>query len=100
MRYVYKTNINMFIQFAVNIMGVEGSYREPDALIREGISRLQEFFHKMGLPGTLSELGIREKDFEPMAKKATGEAYGRPFTLGGLRKLDWKDVVEIYKLAQ
>ncbi|MDR2051927.1 MAG: iron-containing alcohol dehydrogenase [Treponema sp.] len=100
MRYVYKTNVHMFVQFAVNIMGVEGSYREPDALIQEGISRLQEFFQKMGLPGTLAELGIGEKDFEPMAKKATGEAYGRPFTLGGLRKLDWRDVVEIYKLAR
>jgi len=30
MRYVYKTNINMFVQFAVNVMGVEASFREPN----------------------------------------------------------------------
>jgi alcohol dehydrogenase YqhD (iron-dependent ADH family) len=100
MRYVYKTNINMFVQFAVNVMDVQGSYREPDALVMEGIGRLQEFFKKMGLPLTLAELGIKEKDFETMAKRATGEDSGKPFTLGGLRKLGWKDVAEIYKLAR
>jgi hypothetical protein len=35
-----------------------------------------------------------------MAKKVTREAYGSPISLGGLRKLDWRDVVEIYKLAR
>ncbi len=33
----------IFVQFAVNVMGVEGSFREPSAIIREGISRLERF---------------------------------------------------------
>ncbi len=41
----------MFVQFAVNVMGVEGSFRDPDALVQEGIARLREFFHKMGCRG-------------------------------------------------
>jgi len=100
MKYVYKTNINMFVQFAVNVMGVEGSYRDPDALVLEGIARLSEFFKKMGLPSTLSELGIDESNLELMAKKATGAAYGSEHPLGGLKKLYWQDVLEIYKLAR
>lgn len=100
MQYVYKTNIHMFVQFAVKIMGVEGSYRDPDAIVLEGIARLREFFKKMGLPGTLSELGIDESKLELMAKKATGEAYGREQPLGGLKKLYWQDVLGIYKLAR
>ncbi|HEX2925401.1 MAG TPA: iron-containing alcohol dehydrogenase [Ruminiclostridium sp.] len=100
MQYVYKTNINMFVQFAVNIMGVEGSYRDPDAIVMEGIARLREFFTKMGLPSTLTELGIEESKFELMAKKATGEAYGKEHSIGGLKKLYWEDVLEIYKLAK
>ncbi len=100
MQYVYKTNINMFVQFAVNVMGVEGSYRDPDAIVMEGITKLREFYKKMGLPATLTEIGIEESKFELMAKKATGEAYGKEHPIGGLKKLYWQDVLEIYKLAK
>lgn len=100
MQYVYKTNANMFVQFAVNVMGVEGSYRDPDAIVMEGIARLRGFYKKMGLPSTLSELGIDESKLEVMAKKATGEAYGAEQPLGNLKKLYWQDVLEIYKLAK
>ncbi len=100
MQYVYKDNINMFVQFAVNVMGVEGSYRDPDAIIQEAISRLREFFRKMGLPATLGELGIDGSQLELMAKKATGAAFGEEEPIGGLKKLCWQDVLHIYQLAQ
>ncbi|MTI94658.1 MAG: iron-containing alcohol dehydrogenase [Firmicutes bacterium] len=100
MKYVYKTNMPMFVQFAVNVMGVEGSFRDPEAIVLEGIERLKEFFVKMGLPVTMQELGIKESDFELMAKKATGLAYGKETGIGGLRKLKWEDVVAIYQLAR
>ena len=99
MRYVYKDNVDMFVQFAVKVMGVEGSYREPEAIVCEGINRLSEFFKAMGLPSTLSELGIDNSNLELMAKKATGEAYGNEHGLGGLKRLMWQDVLAIYKLA-
>ncbi|MCE5201428.1 MAG: iron-containing alcohol dehydrogenase [Synergistaceae bacterium] len=101
MQYVYKDNINMFLQFAVNVMGVEGSYRSPETIILEGISRLREFFSKMGLPDTISKLGVGEDQLELMAKKATRIAYGGDeHPLGGLKKLYWQDVLEIYKLVK
>lgn len=100
MQYVYKDNLNMFVQFAVNVMGVKGSYRDPDAIVQEGIARLREFFIKMGLPCTLKELGIGEDRLEEMAKKATGAAFGEEHPIGGLKKLYWQDVLEIYKLVK
>ncbi len=100
MQYVHRDNVNMFVQFAVNVMGVQGSYRDPDAIIQEGIARLRAFFRRMGLPGTLEELGIDESKLELMAKKATGAAFGEEEPIGGLKKLYWQDVLEIYKLAQ
>ncbi|MDD3172353.1 MAG: iron-containing alcohol dehydrogenase [Herbinix sp.] len=100
MQYVYKDNINMFVQFAVNVMGVDVCYRDPDAIVLEGIECLRKFFKQMGLPSTLSELGIDESKLEVMAKKATGIAYGSENPLGGLKKLYWQDVLEIYKLAK
>lgn len=101
MEYVYKDNVGMFVQFAVNVMGVSCSYRNPDAIVREGIARLREFFHKLGMAGTLAELGIDGANLELMAKKATWIAYGddeQP--LGGLKKLYWQDVLNIYNLAK
>ena len=100
MKYVYKDNIGMFVQFAVNVMGVESSYRDLDAIVLEGIARLREFFNKMDLPATLSELGIGEDKLEEMAKKATGAATGKETPIGGLKKLYWQDVLEIYKTAK
>lgn len=100
MQYVYKDNVGMFTQFAVKVMGVDGSFRDPEAIIQEGIALLREFFRKLGLPATLSELGIGEDRLEEMAKKATGAAFGAENPLGGLKKLRWQDVLEIYKLVR
>ena len=101
MKYVYKDNINMFVQFAVNVMGVDGSYRDADAIVLEGINRLRTFFDSLGLPAKLSEVGIEEKDFELMAKKSTWIEYGNgEFPIGGLKKLKWQDVLEIYKMVK
>ena len=100
MKYVYKDNIEMFVQFAVNVMGVEGSYRQPEAIIAEGIARLEDFFRKMGLAQTLSELGISEDAFEDMARKATGDYFGTLRVVGGLKQLSWQDIMEILKLCK
>ena len=100
MEYVYKDNINMFVQFAVNVMGVQGSLRDPDAIVLEGISRLREFFAKLRLPTTLSELGIGEDRLEEMAKKATGIAFGTEKPIGGIKKLYWQDVLNIYEAVK
>lgn len=100
MRYVYKTNIGMFVQFAVNVMGVEASFRDQEAIVNEGIDRLKNFFKSLGLPVTLKELGIPDDaDFELMAKKATWYGTEREMPLGGLKKLPWQDIVEIFKIA-
>lgn len=100
MKYVYKANLSMFVQFAVNIMGVEGSFRNEEIIALEGINRLKKFFVKMGLPVTLKELGIDDSNLEIMAKKATNFNDEKEFKLGGLRKLGWEDVLAIYKLAK
>jgi len=97
MEYVYKENIGIFVQFAVNVMGVSGSYRDPDVIAREGIARLRAFFRSLGLPSTLSELGIPECRLEEMAKKATFATDGEGYAIGGLKKLYWRNVLEIFR---
>ncbi len=100
MTYVYKDNVNMFVQFAVNVMGVEGSFRDPDSIVLEGIEKLRRFYAAMGLPATLGGLGIEAERFEEMAQKATGHTFGNEQPIGGLKKLYWQDVLEIYRSVQ
>lgn len=95
MKYVSPKHRDMFVQFAVNVMGVEGSYREPDSIIREGIARLEGFYKELGLPTTMEELGIRPEDFPLMAEQAISVRG----PIGGLERLDAGDVRNIYRLA-
>jgi alcohol dehydrogenase YqhD (iron-dependent ADH family) len=98
-QYVYKENPDMFVQWAVNVMGVRGSFRQPEELISEGIARLKEFIAKLDLPTALSELGVKEEDFEMMAKRLTGVDHGEEVGIGSVKVLGWEDIVKIYKLA-
>lgn len=99
MEYVFRDNVPLFVQFAVNVMGVEGGFREPESVAQEGIRRLRGFYKEMGLPSTLEGLGIGADKLELMAKKATKIAFGAQRPLGGLRKLGWQDVLAIYRVC-
>ena len=100
MQYVWKDNPEMFVQFAVNVMGVKGSFRQPEQIILEGIGKLAGFFQAIGLPSTLAELGIGEERLEEMAKKATMAAFGDEQPIGGLKLLKWQDVLNIYQICK
>ena len=56
--------------------------------------KLEYFFKKIGLKTKLSELGIDEKDFEVMAKRAVKNG-----PVGHYEPLDAKAIVEILKAA-
>ena len=76
------------------------SFRDEEAIIREGIARLVAFYRRMGLPQSLEALGIDGSQLELMAKRSTGEAFGEEYPIGGLKKLRWQDVLAIYRLCE
>lgn len=56
MKYVYKQNPERFVQFAVRVFGVEQDFHNPERTILEGIRRLEDFFHRIGLSTKLHDL--------------------------------------------
>ncbi len=97
MRYVYKHDVQRFVQFAVRVWNAEQSFRDPEATALEGIRRMEEFFQSIGLPTTLEKLGVPEDRLEEMAakcKKPNGD------TVGMFVKLTQQDVLEILRLAR
>lgn len=96
MKYVYKHNIDRFVQFAVRVWNVEQDFFEPEKTALEGIRRMEEFFTSIGLPVRLEELGIPDDRLEEMAEKCRKGADG---TVGNFAKLTTEDVLNILKLA-
>lgn len=95
MKYVYKENIDRFVQFGREVFGIkEEDAKENIAL--KGIEEFENFLKRIGLPTRLRDIGIDEKDFELMAAKAT-ESSG---ALGRFKKLNKEDVLSIYNLAK
>jgi len=97
MRYVYKHNIQRFVQFAVRVWNVEQDFHNPEKTALKGIEKTKEFFTSIGLPVTLDQLGVKDDRFEEMADKCTDSDTK---TVGGFVKLRKKDIIEIYKLAR
>jgi alcohol dehydrogenase YqhD (iron-dependent ADH family) len=94
MTYVYETNIQRFVQFAVRVWDVDYTAGEEKAAALEAIRRHKAFYRSLGMPTSLRELGITDDRYVIMAEKAT-----RNGSLGGFKKLNKDDVVAIYKLA-
>lgn len=90
-----ETNVSKYVQFAVNVFGVDAN-QEPMTIAKEGIQRLYDFFFKtLGLQSTLTELGIGDEHFAKMAYKACG---GK--VLKGFKTLTQEDVVKIYEMCR
>lgn len=94
MKFVYKENVDRFVEFARKVFGINGEADKGNIAL-QGIEEFESFLSKIGLPTRLSDIGIDEKDFELMATKATEGG-----SLGSFKKLDKEDVLAIYNLAK
>ncbi len=87
-----ENNVERYVQFAVNVFGVD-SKLPPMEIAKEGICRLAEFlFKELGLDDTFTKVGIAEKDFPAMAKKAC-----KGGVLPGFKPLTQGDIEAIFK---
>jgi len=95
MKYVYRSNIDRFIQFAVRVWNVEMNFNDPESTVLEGIKKMEEFFTSIDMPTRLSQANIDSDRFEEMASKATENR-----SIGNFMKLTKEDIINIYKLAE
>jgi alcohol dehydrogenase YqhD (iron-dependent ADH family) len=95
MKYVYRSGIDRFVQFATRVWGIEPlADRETVALA--GIRALKDFFSSLGLPVNFEQLGAKTADIDRLIETLRinqGESFG------GFRKLNMKDAQAIYRLA-
>ena len=98
-RYVMKTDIQKFVQFAVNVMGCDNDFHNPEKTALAGIEAMEDFYRKIGMPTNLKELGVNpsDEDIEEMAYKCS--FFGQR-KIGQFVQLDQQDMIAIFKMAR
>lgn len=97
MTYVYKHDVKRFCRFAVEVLGVQMDYFYPEKTALAGIAALRSFFKSIGMPTTLSELGVPENELEVLAGKVKRDDNG---TTGAFVPLTQEDCLKIYQLMR
>ncbi len=95
MEFVYKHDVERFVQMAVRVFGCERDESNPENTARAGIVAFRRFLHDIGMPVNFAELGAKEEDIPVLVEKL-GVGDGKT---GGFVSLTSADVTEIYKLA-
>jgi len=95
MKYVYRRDVERFVQFATRVWNVEPDLFDMEATALEGIRRLEQFYRQINLPVRLSDISIGEERFEQMAEKCV--EFG---SVGSFLELTKDDVLKILKLAK
>lgn len=99
-RYMLPRHTSRFVQFAVNVMGVENDFTSPERTAEKGIRAMERFYKEIGMPTTIKELlgrDITDEEIELMADKCSR---GNTITVGTLERLGREEMVKIYKMAK
>ncbi|NLI53440.1 MAG: iron-containing alcohol dehydrogenase [Clostridiales bacterium] len=99
MRHVWRVNPKRFYDFAVRIMGEEEQPQAVAATIESGVSALETFFSRLGLPSRLSKLGVDAAQIPDIARVVTHAPDGSDRPLGVLKKIYEADAAAIYRRA-
>lgn len=84
------------MKYGIRVFEIDPVIYTEEEIIDLAIEKTKEFFVKLGMKTTLTELEIDDTHFETMADRATK---GDMQTVGHLKSLNSSDIVEILKLA-
>ena len=93
--YVYRDCLSRFVKFALDVMGVEAGNSDEETALK-GIEAMEAFYHRIGMPVSLKELGISPSDeqLQELAKKCSIASGGKK---GSAKVLREADMLAIYR---
>ncbi len=98
-RYVYKECLPRFVRFAEKVMELKKLPGQSDEqLALAGIEAMEQFFHNIGMPVNMRELGIEPTE-EQIREMAAGCSRACGGKLGSAKVLVEEDMYNIYKMA-
>lgn len=98
-RYVYRSDVARFAQFANKVFGVPMNFHNLEETALEGIEAWEDWCRKIGMPTNMKELGIEptEEQIDEMAEKCVATGGGH---VGFFQTLYKEDVIKIYQMAK
>ena len=98
-RYVKGERLSRFVRFAVNVMGVENDFADPERTALKGIERMEAFYRSIGMPTSIPELigrPVTEEEVLTMADKCCRQD---THTEGNFKVLYRKEMEDVFRLA-
>ena len=95
--YVYKNDIKRFCHYGEKVFGLDGEVCEQNA--RAAIQATTDYFREIGMPVSLSELGIGIQEEGVLRELAQDATRGDSVELSFIRKLKAEDVYQIFRMA-
>ena len=97
-RYVYKDCLGRFVKYALNVMQVAPGKDDEETALK-GISAMEEFYRRIGMPTNMKELGIEPTD-EEILEMAESCAKATGGSQGSAKVLHQNDMAAIYRMAR
>ena len=95
--YVLDAGPARFARFAKEVLDV--NVKDPVMAAKEGIRRMRDFYHSIGMPASIPELIGRKATNEELLLMAEKCSRGRTITNGNFKPLAYEDVLKIYTAA-
>lgn len=95
-RYVYRANINRWLQYAHNVWNLEIDFEHPEKTIELAINKQEQYYASIGMPTNLKSLGVKKESLEKMALDCSRN---KTRTLIGYKPLAYEDILEIFEMA-
>ncbi len=97
-RYVYKNNMDRFVRYAKNVMGIAAEGTDEEIALK-GIAAMEDFYHSIDMPVNMTELGVAptEEQIVEMAERCEKAGGG---SIGAAMSLKKEDMIAIYKMAK
>lgn len=95
-KYMYRYDVRKFAQLAVRVWGIDMDYDHPERTALLGIEALQTYFDFLGMPRTLTKLGVPKESWNQLASMTTDQDSIR---IKSYVPLTSKEILEIYALA-
>lgn len=89
-RLVYKSGIDKFVRFAIQVWNISPVNKNQDQIALEGIDALEKFMHECGIVTSLRELGATPDMLPKIAESTTIRG-------NGYKRLNSEDILHILK---
>lgn len=99
-RFVYRTDVNKFVQYAVRVWNCEMDFQNPEVTALAGIEKTEAFFKSIGMPTSIKELGIENLTAEQIEEMAVKCTFFGNRKIGNFMQLDKEEIIQIYEMAR